>query len=91
MKQTLPDRFEDFVRCYKNEKRKDIDYLTYTISDYLMRLRVTRSFGSDVDGTAAVPKLEQQVNILRSAEARLESRLYDMTEVVQADLFDDAI
>ena len=91
VKQILPDRFEDFVKCHKNEKRKDITFGTYTISDHVIGLRINRGHGNVIDGKAAIPKLELQINILRSADARLESRLYDMTEVVQADLFDDEL
>ena len=32
--QLLPSRLNDFIVLYKNEKRKDIDFLTYTISDH---------------------------------------------------------
>lgn len=34
VRQLLPDRYEDFVRQYKNDKRKETDSLTYTISDF---------------------------------------------------------
>jgi len=36
IKQLLPDRIEDFIKQYKQEKRKEIDFLTYGISDYLL-------------------------------------------------------
>jgi len=30
IKQLMPDRLDDFIKLYKNEKRKEVDHLTYT-------------------------------------------------------------
>ena len=93
IKQVLPDRLSDFVKQYKDEKRKQTDFLilTYGVSDYMIGLRTTRGYETVVDGKAAFPKFEQQLNILKSAKARLESSLFDMLEILQADLFDDEL
>jgi hypothetical protein len=91
VKQILPDRLDDFVKHYKNEKRKEIDFLTYTISDALLGL-TTRKYGDVVaDKGAALPKMEGQVNILKSAQKKFASALFDITEVLQADLFDSEL
>ena len=76
---------------YKDEKRKEINALTYGISDYMIGITSSRGGEVLVDGNAALPKFEQQLNILRSAQARLESSLFDMVEVLQAHLFDDGL
>lgn len=34
----MPDRLDEFRLLYKNEKRKEISYETYTVSDYLIGL-----------------------------------------------------
>ncbi len=91
IKQILPDRLDDFVKQYKNEKRKQTDYLTYTISDYMIGLKVTRSFETVVDHKAAAPKFERQLSILKSAEERFENSLFDIRQVLQADIFDDEL
>lgn len=91
VKQILPDRFSDFVKQYKDEKRKQTDYLTYGISDYMIGLQTTRGREIIADGKAAFPKFEQQLNILKSAKSRLESSLFDMLEILQADLFDNEL
>lgn len=91
VRQVLPDRLPDFVKLYRDEKRKEIDFLTYGISDYMIGLETSRGGRTIADGKSAFPKFEQQLNILESAEARLESVLFDMIEVVQADLFDDEL
>lgn len=91
IKQVLPDRQADFIRQYKDEKRKKIDFLTYGISDYLLGV-VTR-YGGDViaDDSAAVGKMQIQNSILVAAEKRFESSLFDMQEVLQADIFDSEL
>lgn len=91
VKQVLPDRLSDFVKQYKDDKRKQTDFLTYGVSDYMIGLRTTRGYETVVDGKAAFPKFEQQLNILKSAQARLENSLFDMLEILQADLFDDEL
>lgn len=91
IKQVMPDRLDDFKRQYRDEKRKNTDFLTYGVSDYMIGLQTTRGFEVLTVGKAAFPKFQQQLNILKSAQTRMESSLYDMTEILQADLFDDEL
>ena len=91
IRQVLPDRLSDFLKQYKDEKRKQTNFLTYGVSDYMIGLQTTRGCETIVDGKAAFPKFEQQLNILKSAQARLESSLFDMIEILQADLFDNEL
>lgn len=91
VKQVLPDRLPDFIKQYKDEKRKQTDFLTYGISDYMIGLQTTRGLQVIANEKAAFPKFEQQLNILKSAQSRLESSLFDMLEILQADLFDDEL
>ncbi len=91
IKQIIPDRLDDFVKHYKNEKRKEIDFLTYTISDALLGL-TTRRYGEVVaDKSAALAKMQGQVSILKSAQKKFESALFDIVDVLQADLFDSEL
>lgn len=91
VKQVLPDRLEDFVKHYKNDKRKEIDFLTYTISDGLLGL-TTRRYGDVIaDKSASLPKMAGQVNIIKSTQKRFDSALFDITDVLQADLFDSEL
>lgn len=93
IKQILPDRLTDFVKQYKDEKRKEIDFLTYGIADYLLGLRTTSHGGTNVvaDGSAAVGKMQIQNSILEAATKRFESSLFDIQEVLQADMFDSEL
>ncbi len=93
IKQILPDRYSDFVKQYKDEKRKEIDFLTYGIADYLLGLKTTSHGGTNVvaDGSAAVGKMQIQNSILEAASKRFESSLFDIKEVLQADMFDSEL
>jgi len=94
IKQLIPDRLQDFVRHYEIPKgRKDISWTNYTIEDYLQGLRVTRGYNKEVvvDSRAAIPKFEQQLAILRAAENRFESSLFDIRQLVQANILDSEI
>jgi hypothetical protein len=94
LKQLLPDRFQDFKEHFEAPKnRKEITYATYRIQDALKGLCVTRSPYNEVivDHKAAVPHLRQQAAILRAAEKRFDSSLFEIRQLVQADLFDSEI
>lgn len=94
LKQLLPDRVDDFVRHYQKPKtRKEIDFENYRIEDYLQGLQVTRGYNKEVivNSSAAIPQFEQQLAILNAARARFDSSLFDIRQLVQADLLDSEI
>jgi hypothetical protein len=93
IRQVLPDRLNDFREHFEAPKnRRDITYATYRIQDALRGLRVTRS-GSEivVDDKAATPHFQQQLAILKAAQKRFETSLFEIRQLVQADLFDSEI
>ncbi len=88
IKQLLPDRIIDFISYYEKPKsRKTINYDNYKISDYLQSIKVPFTVGPD----AAIPQFKQQLAILESAKRRFESSLFDIRQLVQADLFDSEL
>ena len=95
IRQLLPERLSDFVRHYEKPKpRKDITYENYRIEDCLQRLTVTRGGWPEekvVGPDAAIPHFRQQLAILKSVRARFESSLFDIRQLVQADLFDSEL
>lgn len=94
LRQLLPDRVGDFIRHYEKPKsRKSIDFENYRVEDYLQGLTVTRGYSKEtvVDTTAAIPQFRQQLAILKAAEARFESSLFEIRQLVQADLLDSEI
>jgi hypothetical protein len=94
IKQLLPDRLADFVRHYEKPKpRKDISFENYRIEDCLQGLTVTRGYDKEkvVGPDAAIPHFRQQLSILKSVGARFESSLFDIQQLVMADLFDSEL
>ena len=93
IKQLLPDRLDDFVRHYdKPRHRKNIDYESYRIEDCLQGVTVTNALREKVVGPkAAIPHFQQQLNIVKSAQARFETSLFDIQQLVAADLFDSEL
>lgn len=92
VRQLLPERYTEFQEQYKIEKRKEITYLTYTISDYLIGLQVKRGEQEMVDTRGAFStKFQNQIFILRSSLSRLDSILSDIRNVLQAEFFDDEL
>jgi hypothetical protein len=95
IRQILPDRLHDFVRQYEKPKaiRKSIDFENYTIEDGLQGLRVTRGWNEEVvvSKSAAVPRFRQQLEILKAVQQRFNSSLFDIRQLVQADIFDSEL
>lgn len=94
IKQLLPDRLSDFERHYEKPKpRKDITSDNYRIEDYLQALSVTHGWQKElvVGPDAAIPQFQQQLAMLKSVSQRFESSLFDIRQLVQADLFDSEL
>lgn len=94
VRQLLPDRLDDFTRLFaKPKSRKEISYENYVVEDYLQGLILTRGWEKEVivDRGAAIPKFEQQLNILRAVKQRFQSSLFDIKQLVQADLLDSEL
>ena len=90
IRQLLPDRLDDFVGHYEKPKaRKNIDSESYRISDCLIGLhtRGNRSVGPKT----AIPRFQQQLRIVKAIKKRFESSLFDIKQIVQADLFDSEL
>lgn len=95
LKQLLPDRVSDFVKLYAKPKssRKTISHENYVIEDALHGLEITRGYDKEkvVGPDAAIPRFEQQLNIIKSVSRRFESSLFDIKQLVQADVFDSEL
>ncbi len=93
IKQLLPDRLSDFVRHYEKPKsRREISFENYRIEDALQGLQITRNgYEIKADAKSAVPHLKQQIAILDSLKKRFESSLFDIKQLVQADVLDSEL
>ena len=95
IKQLLPDRLVEFEHLYKGEgKRKNVNAITYNMQDWLNGIRAgSNSFGEKYYDDFAIisMRFKTQLAILKSVEARFESTLFDIKQLVQADLFDSEL
>ena len=95
IKQLIPDRLAEFEHLYKGEgRRKGIDGSTYSIQDWLNGIRSsTNAFGekSFDDFAVVTMRFKTQLAILKSFESRFESTLFDIRQLVQADMFDSEL
>ncbi|WP_430398188.1 hypothetical protein [Ferrovibrio sp.] len=88
VRQVIPDRLADFVRHYERQpNRKVMQWDNYTIEDYLQGL----SRSNLVPMSAGLACMEQQLNIVKSAQQKFKSSLFDIRQLVTADLFDSEI
>lgn len=98
IKQLIPDRYSEFESFYKGDGRKkdlkDLNELTYTIQDWLTGIRfVTNSHNKRhlSDLGCLTMRFVNQLDILTSVQSRFESTLFDIKQLVQADLFDSEL
>ncbi len=92
LKQILPDRLQEFKALYERPaNRKEVSYVNYVIADFLIGLQTSRGGDIVADRKSAVPKFQNQIAILTAASTRFVSSLYDIKQLVQADLFDSEL
>jgi len=93
IRQLLPDRLDDFTSYYEKPKtRKEVTYESYRISDYLLGLQQKNRRGEVIVGpSAAFRQFGQQLAIVKAVQRRFESSLFDIRQLVQADLFDSEL
>jgi hypothetical protein len=95
LRQLLPSRLAEFEVLYKGDgKRKTINAYTYNIQDWLLGTRaMENSLGEKVfnDYASAVMRFQAQTQIIESMQARFESVLFEIHQLVQADLFDSEL
>ena len=98
IRQLLPDRLDDFIGHYENPKtRNDITHESYRIYDYLIGVQVVeiRDSGTKkkvvVSIDAAIPRFRQQLAIVKATRNRFESSIFNIKQIVQADLFDSEL
>lgn len=96
VRQIIPSRLDDMISYYKPDsrsKRKELDYESYTISDCLNHITVTKGLAKEkvVGPDAAIAKFYQQLKIIESIKRKFESSLFDMKQLLQADIFDSEL
>ena len=87
MTQEEQDKLKEQIDYLKNEKRKEIKFSNYTISDALRTLTRPGFFGPE----SASYCVARQVHILNSCLDVFESRIHGMQTILQSDIFDSEI
>lgn len=90
VKQFLPDRVEDFVSAYHRDIKKGNAIAGYGIEDYLLGLVLT-SYSIERNHNIIIRKFDMQFEIVNSLPDRLDSSLFEIQQLVEADLFDSEI
>lgn len=94
IRQFLPGRFVDFTALYEQSKgRKEIRADNYVIEDYLKKVIITTGFDKKVVASPAdaIPVFQQQINILNSVFERMDNVLFQMQQLLQAELLDQEL
>ena len=95
IKQFLSGRLPEFEQLYKGDgRRKQISIDTFNIQDWLNGLRAgTDSLGQKAfsDSSAVAMRFQTQLAILRSVGRRFDSSLFEIKQLLQADLFDSEV
>ena len=99
VRQLLPNRLDEFKELYLGSKQRGtLDATNYGIQHWLLNMGVLngvlvpRSAGGTVrDTELTAAKLRQQVGILDSIKQRFQSSLFDIRQIVQADVFDSEL
>ncbi|PPC68828.1 hypothetical protein C1Y42_17970 [Pantoea sp. ICBG 985] len=91
--QIIKERLSEFEYLYKGDpRRKEVTFMNYSITDYLLGLQTTNGRGQVIRSPQdAIGKMELQYKILSSARERFKSSLFDIKDIVQADVFDSEI
>jgi hypothetical protein len=92
VKQLVVNRYDEFIELYSGDKkRKKITNETYTIKDWLVGLRIPIEFELENkldDLGVVIMRFFNQLKILESALARFDSSVFDIKQLLQADLYD---
>lgn len=90
IKQLLPDRVGDFVSAYHIDAKKGKDLTNYGIEDYILGLSLT-SISKESNHSFILSKFELQYQMVCSLQSRLDSSLFEIKQLVEADIFDSEI
>jgi hypothetical protein len=96
IKIVLPDRISDFSKMYYDDKKKAglITHFQYVLSkafypdfDYLLSTRIVPP--KEIDISKSV--FDSQLGILKACSKRFESSLFDIKQLLKADIFDSEL
>lgn len=93
----LPDRIFDFSKMYYDDKKKEglKNYFQHTPSTIIKGIDIGWEVGDRIVPPKEIEKaksiFDSQIGILKSCERRFESSLFDIIQLLQADIFDSEL
>lgn len=90
IKQLLPDRVSDFISAYHIDAKKAKDLSNFGIEDYLLGITLT-PYSKESNYSFIRNKFDLQYQIVRSLRDRLDSSLFEIKQLMEADLFDSEV
>lgn len=95
LSELLPHRTGEFAELYRRDpKRKFVNVETFSVQDWLLGMRSADSRGGGklfADIHVVCARVSNQQAILKSASRRFESSLFDIKQMLRADLFDSEL
>jgi len=99
VKLMLPSRFDEFVELYSGSRhRGGADATKFGIQHWLLGMGVSggtlvpnNGYYHSHEPELVLAKLQTQVHILKSINQRFESSLFDIRQIVRADIFDSEL
>lgn len=83
-----PDRYDEFVSCYEDPRRKNLTRLTFGVRDFYKSLYAPGVTVDNRDGVAA-GRVVAQSHILGAVAERAGSVLADIRSTVQVEVLDE--
>ncbi len=83
----FPERKDEFASLYSpNPKRKELNLLTYTISDAIRGLS-----NNNVNPSNAIDLIMRQMDIIKSFKDVINSKIRDVRQLIENDVFEDEL
>lgn len=83
----LPERKDEFISLYSpNQKRKELNLLTYTISDAISGIS-----RGNANPLSAISLIQRQINIIKSVKTVIDSKIRDIRQLIENDVFEDEL
>jgi hypothetical protein len=96
VRQLASDRLNEFISLYNNPHRKQLDALSFGVSDYLQGVTTTTRDALGMERredyySSFLSKFSMQIEILESLTERIDDVLADIRSALQAELLDDEL
>lgn len=92
VKEVLPNRYDEFVECYKCSKRKEISYANYSMNDYFLNISISRGGIVLFDSKdAALRKFINQLNIVKSISENIDNVLFNIKNNIEFEVLDNEL